>query len=156
MQTKKIDIVVAPSFTSLRSIQTIIEADKLNLFLSSQNVSEFVEGVYTGEVSSEQLLKLKSLIVLLVILKEEQHFNETDESINLKVHNLINKKITPIICFGESIEQRNSGKYLDYIIEQVDSATKDSEDKVDEIVFAYRQYGQLEQGRRHHYKILLK
>ena len=44
---KKIDIVVAPSFTSLRSIQTIIEADKLNLFLSSQNVSEFVEGAYT-------------------------------------------------------------------------------------------------------------
>jgi len=56
---KKIDIVVAPSFTSLRSIQTIIEADKLNLFLSSQNVSEFVEGAYTGEVSSEQLIKLK-------------------------------------------------------------------------------------------------
>ena len=56
---KKIDIVVAPSFTSLRSIQTIIEADKLNLFLSSQNVSEFVQGAYTGEVSSEQLVKLK-------------------------------------------------------------------------------------------------
>ena len=63
MIDKKIDIVVAPSFTSLRSIQTIIEADKLNLFLSSQNVSEFVEGAYTGEVSSEQLNKIKSFLL---------------------------------------------------------------------------------------------
>ncbi len=71
---KKIDIVVAPSFTSLRSIQTIIEADKLNLFLSSQNVSEFVEGAYTGEVSSEQLIKLKVSYCIVGHSERRQHW----------------------------------------------------------------------------------
>ena len=83
-------------------------------------------------------IKLKVSDCIVGHSERRQHFKETDESINLKVHNLANKKITPIICFGESIEQRNSGKYLDYIIKQVDSATKGlRKDKVDEIVFAY-------------------
>ena len=84
---KKIKIVVAPSFTSLRSIQTIIEADKLKLYLASQDVSEFVEGAYTGEVSVTQLEKLKISFCIVGHSERRQHFNETDESINLKVHN---------------------------------------------------------------------
>lgn len=135
---KKIRIVVAPSFTSLRSIQTIIEADKLKLYLASQDVSEFVEGAYTGEVSVIQLEKLKISFCIVGHSERRQHFNETDESINLKVHNLINKKIVPVICFGESIEQRKSENYLDFLIEQVEKSIKGlRKDKVDEIIFAY-------------------
>ena len=135
---KKIRIVVAPSFTSLRSIQTIIEADKLKLYLASQDVSEFVEGAYTGEVSVTQLEKLKISFCIVGHSERRQHFNETDESINLKVHNLINKKIVPVICFGESIEQRKSQNYLDFLIDQVEKSIKGlRKDKVDEIIFAY-------------------
>ena len=135
---EKITIVVAPSHTSLRSIQTIIDADKLNIFLSSQDVSMFNDGAYTGEVSAHQLAKLNISYCIVGHSERRQHFNETDEFINVKVNNLINKEITPIICFGESNDQRTDGNYMDFLINQIENSTKGlRKDKVDEIIFAY-------------------
>ena len=135
---EKISIVVAPSHTSLRSIQTIIDADKLNIFLSSQDVSMFNDGAYTGEVSAHQLAKLNISFCIVGHSERRQHFNETDEFINVKVNNLINKEITPIICFGESNDQRTDGNYMDFLINQIENSTKGlRKDKVDEIIFAY-------------------
>ena len=135
---EKISIVVAPSHTSLRSIQTIIDADKLNIFLSSQDVSMFNDGAYTGEVSAHQLAKLNISYCIVGHSERRQHFNETDEIINVKVNNLINKEITPIICFGESNDQRTEGNYMDFLLNQIENSTKGlRKDKVDEIIFAY-------------------
>ena len=70
--------------------------------------------------------------------ERRQHFNETDEFVNIKVNNLINKEITPIICFGESNDQRTDGNYMDFLINQIENSTKGlRKDKVDEIIFAY-------------------
>ena len=135
---EKISIVVAPSHTSLRSIQTIIDADKLNIFLSSQDVSMFNDGAYTGEVSAHQLAKLNISYCIVGHSERRQHFNETDEFVNVKVNNLINKEITPIICFGESNDQRTDGNYMDFLINQIENSTKGlRKDKVDQIIFAY-------------------
>ena len=135
---EKVSIVVAPSHTSLRSIQTIIDADKLNIFLSSQDVSMFNDGAYTGEVSAHQLAKLNISYCIVGHSERRQHFNETDEIINVKVNNLINKEITPIICFGESNDQRTEGNYMDFLLNQIENSTKGlRKDKVDEIIFAY-------------------
>ena len=135
---EKISIVVAPSHTSLRSIQTIIDADKLNIFLSSQDVSMFNDGAYTGEVSAHQLAKLNISYCIVGHSERRQHFNETDEFVNVKVNNVINKEITPIICFGESNDQRTDGNYMDFLINQIENSTKGlRKDKVDEIIFAY-------------------
>jgi len=135
---EKISIVVAPSHTSLRSIQTIIDADKLNIFLSSQDVSMFNDGAYTGEVSAHQLAKLNISYSIVGHSERRQHFNETDEFVNIKVNNLINTEITPIICFGESNDQRTDGNYMDFLINQIENSTKGlRKDKVDEIIFAY-------------------
>ena len=135
---EKISIVVAPSHTSLRSIQTIIDADKLNIFLSSQDVSMFNDGAYTGEVSAHQLAKLNISYCIVGHSERRQHFNETDEFVNVKINNLINKEITPIICFGESNDQRTEGNYMDFLLNQIENSTKGlRKDKVDEIIFAY-------------------
>jgi len=135
---EKISIVVAPSHTSLRSIQTIIDADKLNIFLSSQDVSMFNDGAYTGEVSAHQLAKLNISYCIVGHSERRQHFSETDEFVNVKINNLINKEITPIICFGESNDQRTDGNYMDFLINQIENSTKGlRKDKVDEIIFAY-------------------
>ena len=135
---EKISIVVAPSHTSLRSIQTIIDADKLNIFLSSQDVSMFNDGAYTGEVSAHQLAKLNISYSIVGHSERRQHFNETDEFVNIKVNNLINKEITPIICFGESNDQRADGNYMEFLFNQIENSTKGlRNDKVDEIIFAY-------------------
>ena len=135
---EKISIVVAPSHTSLRSIQTIIDADKLNIFLSSQDVSMFNDGAYTGEVSAHQLAKLNISYCIVGHSERRQHFNETDEFVTVKINNLINKEITPIICFGESNDQRTDGNYMDFLLNQIENSTKGlRKDKVDEIIFAY-------------------
>lgn len=134
----KIDIVIAPSHTSLRSLQTIIDADNLKIKISSQDVSAYIEGAYTGEVSALQLSKLNIAHSIIGHSERRTVFNETDETINLKVHNAVNNKLIPVVCFGESEEQRDSNAYLSYILNQVNIAVKGlRKDKVEEIIFAY-------------------
>ena len=133
-----IDIVIDPSYTSLRSLQTIIDADNLKIKISSQDVSAFIEGAYTGEVSALQLSKLNITHSIIGHSERRTVFNETDETINLKVHNAVNNNIIPIVCFGESEEQRDTNEYLSYILNQVNIAVKGlRKDKVEEIIFAY-------------------
>ncbi|MDG1740159.1 MAG: triose-phosphate isomerase [Candidatus Actinomarina sp.] len=134
----KIDIVIAPSYTSLRSLQTIIDADNLKIKISSQDVSAYIEGAYTGEVSALQLSKLNITHSIIGHSERRIVFNETDETINLKVHNAVNNNLVPIVCFGESEEQRDTNAYLSYILNQVNIAVKGlRKDKVEEIIFAY-------------------
>ena len=134
----KIDIVIAPSSTSLRSLQTIIDADNLKIKISSQDVSAFIEGAYTGEVSALQLSKLNITHSIIGHSERRTVFNETDETISLKVHNAVNNNIIPIVCFGESEEKRDTNEYLSYILNQVNIAVKGlRKDKVEEIIFAY-------------------
>lgn len=134
----KIDIVIAPSYTSLRSLQTIIDADNLKIKISSQDVSAYIEGAYTGEVSALQLSKLNITHSIIGHSERRIVFNETDETINLKVHNAVNNNLIPIVCFGESEEQRDTNAYLSYILNQVNIAVKGlRKDKVEEIIFAY-------------------
>ncbi len=134
----KIDIIIAPSYTSLRSLQTIIDADNLKIKISSQDVSAYIEGAYTGEVSALQLSKLNITHSIIGHSERRTVFNETDETINLKVHNAVNNNLIPIVCFGESEEQRDTNAYLSYILNQVNIAVKGlRKDKVEEIIFAY-------------------
>ncbi len=134
----KIDIVIAPSYTSLRSLQTIIDTDNLKIKISSQDVSAYIEGAYTGEVSALQLSKLNITHSIIGHSERRIVFNETDETINLKVHNAVNNNLIPIVCFGESEEQRDTNAYLSYILNQVNIAVKGlRKDKVEEIIFAY-------------------
>lgn len=134
----KIDIVIAPSYTSLRSLQTIIDADNLKIKISSQDVSAYIEGAYTGEVSALQLSKLNITHSIIGHSERRTVFDETDETINLKVHNSVNNNLIPIVCFGESEEQRDTNAYLSYILNQVNIAVKGlRKDKVEEIIFAY-------------------
>ena len=134
----KIDIVIAPSYTSLRSLQTIIDTDNLKIKISSQDVSAYIEGAYTGEVSALQLSKLNITHSIIGHSERRIVFNETDATINLKVHNAVNNNLIPIVCFGESEEQRDTNAYLSYILNQVNIAVKGlRKDKVEEIIFAY-------------------
>ena len=145
---ESIDIVLAPSHTSLRSLQTIVDADKLKIKISSQDVSAYLNGPYTGEVSSTQLSKLNISYSIVGHSERRTHFNESDETVNLKVHNCINENITPIICFGESEELRERNEYLPFIVNQVSNAVKGiRKDKVDDLIFAYEPIWAIGTGR---------
>ena len=134
----KIEIILSPSFTSIRSLQTVISSDKLKIKLSSQNVSQFASGAYTGEVSATQLKKLEIDYGIVGHSERRTLFNEIDLVINDKVNRLIENDIVPVFCFGEPIEERNSGSYLNFIENQINEGLKGlRKDKVNKLVVAY-------------------
>ena len=135
---ENIEIVLSPSFTSLRSLQTVISSDKLKIKLSSQNVSQYSSGPYTGEISAAQLKKLDIEYAIVGHSERRTLFNEVDSVINDKVNRLIDSEIVPIFCFGESIDERKSGTYLNFIENQINEGLKGlRKDKVKKLVVAY-------------------
>tara|TARA_B100000900_G_scaffold60582_1_gene46043 strand:- start:158 stop:922 length:765 start_codon:yes stop_codon:yes gene_type:complete len=134
----KIEIVLSPSFTSIRSLQTVISSDKLKIKLSSQNVSQFASGAYTGEVSASQLKKLEIDYAIVGHSERRTLFNEVDSEINIKVNKLIDSDIVPIFCFGESTEERKNGSYLTFIENQINEGLKGlRKDKLRKLIVAY-------------------
>jgi len=135
---EKVDIVLAPSHTSLRSLQTVISSDNLKIKLSSQDISQYSEGAYTGEVSNLQLEKLNISYSIIGHSERREYFNENNEIVNLKINQALDKSITPIVCFGEDLECRDNGEHLSFIKTQLNEGFKGiRKDKVNEIIFAY-------------------
>ena len=135
---EKIDIVLSPSHTSLRSLQTVISTDNLKIKISSQDVSAFSDGAFTGEVSAIQLKKLNIDYSIIGHSERRLHFNETDNDVNIKLTRLLENEIIPILCFGESLEQRSEGSYLEFIKNQINEGLKGvRKDKVNKLVLAY-------------------
>lgn len=134
----EVEIVLAPSHTSLRSLQTVISTDSLKINLSSQDVSSYKEGPYTGEVSANQLKKLNIKYSIIGHSERRQHFHENDEIINQKLNRLIENEIIPIFCYGEDLKVRNEGTYLNHLENQLINGLKGlKKDKLIQIVFAY-------------------
>lgn len=104
------DIAVVPPFTALRSIQTLIEGDRLPMALGAQNCHWEPAGAFTGEVSPPMLAKLKVSYVICGHSERRTLFGETDQIVNRKVRAVLAHEMTPILCVGESSEQRAAGE----------------------------------------------
>ena len=97
----RVDVVVCPPFTALRSAQTVIETDHLPIRLGAQDAHWEDEGAYTGAVSPRMLAKLSVSFVLAGHSERRQLFGETDEQVNRKVNAIHRSGMTPILCVGE-------------------------------------------------------
>ncbi len=104
------EIVVVPAFTALRSIQTLIEGDHLKIGLGAQTCHWEDSGAYTGEVSPAMLAKLKVEYVICGHSERRALFGETDEVVNRKLRAVQRHGMTPILCVGETLEQRETGE----------------------------------------------
>lgn len=113
------DVVVCPPFTSLRSVQTTIDSDKMQICLGAQNVNENDKGAFTGEVSASMLAKLNVEYVLVGHSERRMYCSETDEQVAAKVKSLRKFELTPVLCVGETIEQREAGDSNSIVEDQV-------------------------------------
>jgi triosephosphate isomerase (TIM) len=106
----RVEVVVAPPFTALRSVQTVIEADRLPIQLGAQDVHWEANGAYTGEISAEMLAKLSVKHVIVGHSERRAMFGDTDETVNRKAKAVIAAGMVPIVCVGETLAQREEGQ----------------------------------------------
>jgi len=101
-----VDVAVVPPFTSLRSVQTLVEGDRLRIAYGAQDVSQHPAGAYTGEISASMLAKLGCDYVLAGHSERRQYHHEDDALVNGKVKAALGAEITPIMCVGETLDVR--------------------------------------------------
>jgi triosephosphate isomerase len=132
------DITVLPPFTDIRSVQTLVDADRLELTYGGQDVSAHEKGAYTGEVSALMLAKLGCTYVLAGHSERRQHHHEDDALVNAKVKAALKHELTPILCVGEGLEVRQAGEHLSHTLGQLDGALeKVPAEQARQIVIAY-------------------
>ncbi|RCV50367.1 triose-phosphate isomerase [Marinitenerispora sediminis] len=133
-----VEVVVLPPFTSLRSVQTLVDGDKLKIGYGAQDVSQHEKGAYTGEISGAMLAKLGCSYVLAGHSERRQYHNEDDAVVNAKVRAAFARDITPILCLGEGLEVRKAGEQVAHTLAQLDGALKDvTEEQARRLVVAY-------------------
>ncbi len=117
-----VEVAVLPPFTSLRSVQTLVDADKLELKYGAQDVSAHAEGAYTGEISASMLAKLGVSYVAIGHSERRQYHGETDALVNEKIVAAVGQGIAPILCVGEGLDVRKAGEQIAYTLAQVEGA----------------------------------
>jgi len=136
--TERVEVVVCPPFTALRAVQTIIEADKLPFALGAQDVHWEEKGAFTGEVSPPMLQALRVAYVIVGHSERRQHFGETDATVARKLRAVFRHDMTPILCVGESDDEREAGRATDVVIGQVrEDLSKVGPDEAARLVIAY-------------------
>jgi triosephosphate isomerase len=116
---ERVDVVVCPPFTALRSAQTVIEADHLVIWLGAQNVFWEEEGAYTGEIAPGMLAALAVTYVIVGHSERREVFGESDSDVNRKVGAVLRHAMTPILCVGETGEEREAGVTEEKLTRQV-------------------------------------
>jgi len=133
-----LDVAVCAPFTDLRSVQTLIEADKYGIKYGAQDLSAQDKGAYTGEISGVMLAKLGCSFVIVGHSERRQYHAESDEIVNAKTKAALRNEVTPIVCVGEGLDIRKAGDQVSYTLAQVDGALAGlTADQVAGLVIAY-------------------
>ena len=117
-----LDVAVCAPFTDLRSVQTLIEADKYGIKYGAQDLSQHDKGAYTGDISGVMLAKLGCSFVIVGHSERRQYHAESDEIVNAKTKAALRNEVTPIVCVGEGLDIRKAGDQVSYTLAQVDGA----------------------------------
>ena len=116
---EQVDVSIHPPFTDIRSVQTLIDADKYEFALGAQHCHWEDKGAFTGEVSPVFLAKLGVQYVICGHSERRELFSETDEMVNLKVAAILKHGMTPIMCVGETLAEREAGETETKVLGQV-------------------------------------
>src|SRR3982750_3519266 len=116
----KVEVAVLPPYTDLRSVQTLVDGDRLEISYGAQDVSANDDGAFTGDISSSMLAKLGCSYVVVGHSERRQYHGETDETVNAKARQAIGAGMTPIVCVGEGLDVRRADGHVDHCVGQVD------------------------------------
>lgn len=133
-----VDVVVLPPFTDIRSVQTLIDGDRLRLTYGAQDLSPEASGAFTGDISGSMLNKLGCSYVAVGHSERRAIHNEGDQIVNRKIKAALANEITPIFCIGEELSIREAGNHVEHVLNQVRNGLKGfHKPDLKKIVFAY-------------------
>ncbi len=145
---EKVEVVICPAFTALRSVQTLIDSDRLGYGLGAQDVHPEDEGAFTGEISPLMLVALRVDYVIVGHSERRQLFGEDDRLVNKKVRAVFAHGMTPIVCVGETAEERDADGTTSKVQQQVRRAFEDvTADQASTAVVAYEPIWAIGTGR---------
>ena len=143
-----VDVSIHPAFTALRSIQLLIDDQRIPVALGAQNCHWDPKGALTGEISVPMLAKLDVVYVIVGHSERRELFGETDEEVRRKIESVIAGGMTPIVCVGETLEERESGATESKVTGQVGAAlTGLPPEQVSGLVVAYEPIWAIGTGR---------
>jgi len=147
-QLTDVEVVVLPPFTSIRSVQTLIDGDKLLLGYGAQDLSPHQSGAYTGEISGPMLARLGCSYVVVGHSERRQYHREDDALVASKVKAALTNEIAPILCVGEGLDVREAGQQVEHTLAQLDAALDGlKSDQVEKVVVAYEPVWAIGTGR---------
>ena len=114
-----VDVAIIPPFTDIRSIQTMVDGDRLRLQYGAQDLSPESSGAFTGDISGSMLAEIGVDYVIVGHSERRQYFGDTDQTVNLRLKAAQQYGFKPILCVGETKEQRNAGETEQVIIAQL-------------------------------------
>ncbi len=133
-----VDVSIHPPFTDIRSVQTVIESDDMRFLLGAQNCHFEEKGAFTGEIAAGFLAKLSVSYVIVGHSERRELFGETDDAISKKITAVFKAGMTPIVCVGETLEERENGRTEEKVLSQVRAAiAKRPPEQVGSMVIAY-------------------
>jgi triosephosphate isomerase len=144
----QVEVVVLPSFTNIRTVQTAVDGDKWHIKYGAQDISPHAKGAYTGEVSGAMLAKLGCSYVVVGHSERREYHHETDALVNAKVKAALANEIAPILCVGEGLEIREAGGQVAHTLAQLDAGLAGlTSDQVAKVVVAYEPVWAIGTGR---------
>ena len=144
----KVDVAVLPPFTNLRSVQTLVDGDKLRLTYGGQDLSQYESGAYTGDISGAFLAKLGCSYVIVGHSERRSHHSEDDALVAAKAAAALTNTLTPIICIGEHLEVREADDHVAHNVEQLRGSLAGlSAEQIGTVVIAYEPVWAIGTGR---------
>ncbi len=143
-----VDVTVIPPFTDIRSVQTLIEGDKLLLTFGAQDVSAHDSGAFTGEISGSMLAKLGVTFVVVGHSERRTLHSEDDATVSAKTKAALKNGLTPIVCIGEGLNIREAGEHVSYNVKQLRGSLSGlSAEDISKVVIAYEPVWAIGTGR---------
>lgn len=119
-----VEILIIPPFTDIRSVQTLVDGDRLRLLYGAQDISPAESGAHTGDISGSMLAKLGCSYVLVGHSERRSTHNEDNALVNRKIKSALANELKPILCVGEELMVREAGTHISFVLEQLRNSLK--------------------------------